>query len=579
LGAVASAHSKWSDAAEVQLPVWTPATTEAFATYGVIDQGAISQPVKTPEGVFPQLGGLEVTTSSTAVQTLTDAVLYLVRYPYECSEQMASRVLAVVGLKDVLSAFKAEGLPPPNEIVASVKRDVEMLRRLQNSDGGWGFWRRGDESWPFVSLHVAHALARAKEKGFDVPAETIESALPYLKDIERHIPHDYPVDAKRALVAYSLYVRQRLGDGDADKAKKLISQAGGVEKLPLEAVAWVWPVLASKGADAREVSAIRNLVANRIEETAGSAHFVTSYNDGNYLLLHSDRRVDALVLEGLILDQPKSEIIPKLVTGLLGHRTKGHWQSTQENAWVLLALDKYFNTYEKTTPDFIAKVWLGARYAGEHPFKGRTTERHAIGVPMRWLVEKGSATSDLVLAKEGAGRLYYRIGMSYAPTDLRPPARDNGFVVTRTYEAVDDKDDVRRDADGTWRVKTGARVRVRLNMVAPARRTHVALVDPLPAGLEALNPALAVKGEVPRDPKAQAQQPGWWWWRPWYEHQNMRDERVEAFTSLLWEGVHPYSYVARATTPGQFVVPPPKAEEMYEPETFGRGAGDRLVVE
>jgi len=51
----------------------------------------------------------------------------------------------------------------------------------------------------------------------------------------------------------------------------------------------------------------------------------------------------------------------------------------------------------------------------------------------------------------------------------------------------------------------------------------------------------------------------------------MRDERVEAFSALLWEGVHKYEYVARATTPGNFVVPPPKAEEMYMPETFGRG--------
>ena len=58
-----------------------------------------------------------------------------------------------------------------------------------------------------------------------------------------------------------------------------------------------------------------------------------------------------------------------------------------------------------------------------------------------------------------------------------------------------------------------------------------------------------------------------------------RDDRVEAFTSLLWEGVWEYSYVARATTPGSFVVPPARAEEMYSPETFGRTATDRLVVD
>jgi alpha-2-macroglobulin len=122
-----------------------------------------------------------------------------------------------------------------------------------------------------------------------------------------------------------------------------------------------------------------------------------------------------------------------------------------------------------------------------------------------------------------------------------------------------------------------------VTMVAPTRRYHVALVDPLPAGLEALNPALAVTGSVPRDAKDSSGTAGrgdyWWWYGPWYQHENLRDERVEAFTTMLWEGVYTYSYVARATTPGTFVVPPPKAEEMYHPETFGRGASDKLVVE
>ena len=84
-----------------------------------------------------------------------------------------------------------------------------------------------------------------------------------------------------------------------------------------------------------------------------------------------------MILEALILDQPKSDVIPKIVTGLLAHRTAGHWSNTQENAFVLLALDKYFNTFEKATPDFVARAWLGERYAGEHAFKGRTTERTA----------------------------------------------------------------------------------------------------------------------------------------------------------------------------------------------------------
>ena len=587
---VGAASGSAADAAEVELPVWTPATTEAFATYGEIDEGSVVQPVRAPSGVVPEFGGLEVTTSSTALQALTDAVLYLVAYPFECAEQLSSRVLAVAALRDVLAAFQAEGLPRPDEIEAAVKRDVDRLRALQNGDGGFAFWRRGDPSWPYVSIHVAHALSRAKAKGFPVPDDTLDRSREHLREIDRHIPAEYGRDVRRTLQAYALAVRALLDDPDPGRARSLVREAG-VEGLSFEALGWVLPVLSKDAASAAEVAAIRRRLANNVSETAGAAHFAVSYGDGAHLLLHSDRRADAILLEALIADQPRSDLIPKLVQGLLAHRTAGRWTNTQENVFVLLALDRYFQAYEGTTPDFVARTWLGERYAGSHAFRGRTTERHHLAIPMPFLRE-GKGAPDLLLAKEGPGRLYYRIGLRYAPESLVLEPLDRGFTVERSYEGADDPKDVRRDPDGTWRIRAGARVRVRLTMVAPSRRYHVALVDPLPAGLEPLNPALAVTGALPGDGGTEVTpigapglggpgRPGlWWWWsRPWFDHQNLRDERAEAFSSLLWEGVHTYRYVGRATTPGTFVVPPPKAEEMYAPETFGRGATDRVVIE
>lgn len=575
LGAVTGT---FADAAEFDLPVWTPATTEAFATYGEIDKGAIAQPVQAPSDVVTQFGGLDISTSSTAVQALTDAVLYLVAYPFECAEQLSSRVLAVAALRDVLAAFKADGLPPAEEIVAAVARDLERLSKLQNSDGGFGFWRRGDESWPWVSIHVAHAMGRAKAKGFEVPADMIARSLSYLKDVRRHMPSWYTEDTRRALEAYALYTRAVLGDRDTARSRKLLDEMG-LDKAPLESVGFLLSVLAPDADSKADVDRMVRHLENRATEEAGTAHFVTSYGDGSYVLLHSDRRADGILLEAMIAARPDSDLIPKVVRGLMAHRTAGRWGNTQENAFVLLALDRYFNTYEKETPDFVARVWLDGQLAGDHTFKGRTTEQAEIAIPMAWLAEKPGPRA-LVLGKEGPGRLYYRLGMRYAPKSLKLDASDHGFTVERSYEGVDDPKDVAQDEDGTWRVKAGAKVRVRLTMVAPTRRYHVALVDPLPAGLEPMNPALAVTGSLPQDPQEQQGRGGYWWWyRTWYEHQNLRDERVEAFTTLLWEGVHTYTYVARATTPGTFVVPPTKAEEMYHPETFGRAASDRLVVQ
>jgi uncharacterized protein YfaS (alpha-2-macroglobulin family) len=294
------------------------------------------------------------------------------------------------------------------------------------------------------------------------------------------------------------------------------------------------------------------------------------------------------LLEALIKADANNDLIPKLVRGLLDQRTAGRWSNTQENVFILLALDKYFNAFEKVTPDFVTRVWFGQTYAGEQPFKGRSVDSNLLNVPMNYLLEQNGA-ANLLLDKQGAGRLYYRIGMKYAPKNLNLKPADYGFTVLRKYEAIDNADDVKQNTDGSWIIKSGARVRVRLTMVASARRYHVALVDPLPAGLEILNPELAVTETIPQDNGGNSPVieygsksfgHGYYNWRwTWFEHQNFRDERAEAFSSLLWEGVYKYTYVTRATTPGTFVVPPAKAEEMYHPETFGRTGTDFVKVE
>jgi alpha-2-macroglobulin len=571
---VAAVSGAYADAATISLPVYTPATTEAFATYGVIDSGAIAQPVQYPTGVFPQYGGLEISTSSTALHALTDAVLYLTTYPYECSEQLASRILGIAALRDVLTAFKAEGLPEPAKLEATVARDIEALRGMQNDDGGFPYWQRGFESSPFNTVHVAHALVRAREKGYDVPDELLQPALAYLKNIENYYPTWYSPDTRRTLSAYAIFVRDLAGDRDTQKAETLLREAG-VENLSLDAIGWLWPLVENE----TRLEEIRRHVGNRVVETPGAANFTIGYDDQTYLLLASNRRTDAILLNALMNDNPDSDLIPKVVNGLLAHRTKGRWGNTQENVFVLLSLDRYFNTYESQTPDFVARIWLGDTYAGAGTFEGRSTDQVEIGIPMAYVLdETEGGMQDLIISKEGAGRLYYRLGLRYAPTDLNMPPVDMGFVVQRSYEGVDNPEDVYKDAEGRWHIKAGAKVRVKLTMVADNRRYHVALVDPLPAGLEIINPALAVSGSVPQDPDVNVRY-GWWWWGPWYEHQNLRDHRAEAFASLLWDGVYTYSYIARATTPGTFVVPPAKAEEMYSPEVFGRSAGDVVIVE
>lgn len=572
---VAAVSGDLADAATIALPVYTPATTEAFATYGTVDEGSVAQTVLAPEGVFPQFGGLEVNTSATALQALTDAVIYLNGYRYESADALASRILAIAAVRDVLEAFSADRLPPAAELDARVAKDIDALLGLQTDSGGFAIWRRTSETVPYHSIQDTHALVEARANGYAVPADRLVHALQYVGDIESHYPSWYTQKLRDTLSAYALHVRHAAGDRDAVKANQLYRRAG--DGLGLDAVAWLWPVLTDPDADAE----IERLFRNRVTETAGAATFTTNYGEDAYLILHSDRRTDGIILDALITQAPGSDLIPKVVAGLLGNQTRGRWNNVQENSFILLALNNYFDAFETSTPDFVARIWLGDLYAAEHVFEGRTTDRDETVVPMAELIAQAAdGETRLVVSKVGEGRLYYRLGLRYAPEDLDVDPLDRGFAVQRIYEAVDDPEDVRRDADGTWNIRAGAEVRVRLTMVADSRRTHVALVDPLPAGFEALNPFLAVTGPLPPDEPFAGESVGRgvWWWR-WYEHQNLRDDRAEAFVSLLWAGTYEYSYVARATTPGVFVVPPTRAEEIYAPETFGRAGSDLVIVE
>jgi len=568
---VAASSGAFTDAADGELPVYTPATAEAFATYGVVDGGSVSQPFAEPQDVFPQFGGLEITTSSTAVAALTDAVIYMNEYRYESSDAFASRIIAIVSLDDILTAFEAEQLPSPDELRAMMTTDIARLQNLQNSDGGFPYWRRGRDSIPYNTVQATHALLLAEQAGYAVDEQVLANAKFYLANIEDFYTPWYSEPTKRFISAYALHVRDLAGDRDVQKATGLYTRAG--DDIELDAAAWLWPVLADTEIDAE----IELLLNNRVTETPNAATFATNYQEQAWVLLHSDRRTDAIVLSALVSQRPESDLVLKTLNGLLSARDRrGHWNNVQENSFVLLAGAAYFETFEDVDPSFIARAWLGETYTLEHDYEGRSTDRNLTIVPMAELVDVGD--TDIVLARDGSdGRLYYRLGLRYAPTDFELEPRDQGFVVQRRYEAIDNNDDVVQADDGSWTVRAGARVRVRLTMVADSRRTHVALIDPIPAGFEIVNPALATSEPIPQADPSESTYSGYWWYR-WFDHQNLRDDRAEAFSTWLGAGSYEYTYLARATTPGTFVTPPTRAEQIYEPEVFGRGASTTVTI-
>lgn len=590
IAVAAAADPGSADAVQIELPVYTPSTSEGFASYGTLEANSVlAQRLQTPTGVIDAFGGLQVSTSSTALTRLSDALGYLAEYDYGSSDALATQVLAIASVGSVLQSFSIPELPSPDALRKQVNGNVDTLVRMQNDDGGYPYWTKGDKSQPFNSIQATQALLVAKANGFDGSSAArrdaaVQRALPYLEKIDAALPAEASRQTRDVINAYALAVRSAAGQSVTGAADKLAAERGAA--LPISAVAWLLPVVS----DGPRAELLR-LITNAAADDAGSVTFTEKVVDDSWTVLQSDPRTDALVLDALLAVKPDSDLVGKVVKGLMSQQRGGRWNNLQDNAFVLMAVRSYYDRYEKADPDFVGRVWLGDTFAGEHTFTGRSTEQATLNIPTAELTKRGDTA--VTLANKGSGRMYYRLSLATAPSDLDIAALDRGFVVSRSYSGVDDPGDVTRDAKGVWHIKAGARVRVNLTMVSRSARSHVALTDPLPAGLEGLNAELATTaadlggapdvrpaGETAGATGAGAAtsvggvRPNGYW----YDHQNLRDDRAEAFTPWLQGGVYSYSYLAAATVPGTFVVPPTKAEQRYAPETFGRSGSDRVVI-
>ena len=573
-----------TDASNVELPVWEPATTESFATYGVVDDKPAFEQLVVPANVFPDVGGVELEVSSTQLQSLTDAFWYLQAYPYECAEQRSSRMLATTAMYDILDAFATPGRPTRAELAEVRAKDLQKLAKDQLPSGGWGYFPGMDVD-PFVSSQVLTAFGPSIQGKPDGFKPTRDKAIAYVtKFVDSEVAKIVKVAAKpeaergtpaaRGEIAYRVSLvaagLTALASAKADvtaRVDRLHSLATSLDAYPMDAKARLLALVAKQDRAAAMRKKLLADILSATHETASAATVTAAFTEAERLLLVSPVKTSALALDALMREAPETPLVPKLARGVLDGRSSGRWRTTQDNLVVLSAMRRYFELYEKIEPNFTSKLWLGKAAYAQTAFLGRSGKRGVASAT--WSELAPGSTHDLAITKDGPGRMYYRVGITYAPTQKDLAALDAGFVVRRTYTAVDDPADVATLPDGRIRVKLGARVLVRVQAVASAPRHAVAVSDPMPAGFEAVNTALATAERAAPTIGDDSR----WGFRA------LRDNRAEAFSMNLPEGTHQLSYTVRATTPGTFVAAPAKAEEMYSPETFGRSSGVTVVIE
>ena len=572
---VSAFNAQLQDHVQLEIPVFTPAAKESFATYGIVEDEMVLQNFKWPANVHSDFGALSVSVSSTLLNSLADGYLDTFTSQWLSTESLASRIMASSALRDVMPVFSLPDLPSAQEIDKSVQANILKVEDYQNPDGGFPLWPRKAsyaESWPFASVYVLHALIEARAAGYEVSDQVLTNGLSYLVDIRSKFPNYYSQLTRDLIEAYALYIRALQNDVDIKAALRILNSMDW-QLQSGEALAWVIQVLSMSAGNEEQVLDIWGFLLDRVEETAGKANFATGYREEQgHLILNSNKRTSAIMLQALIRTQPEIELMPKLVAGLLADRRRGHWGSTQSNVFVILAMRDYYRRFEDIEPDFKGRVWLDETLIYDEAFIGRSLATKQAFLPNAWLAEE--QPEKILLQRQGAGRMYYRLGLVYVPIDFLLDPVERGFTVLRSYKGLDDPADVWQDENGVWHIRLGARVGINVTLVAIGPRYHVSLTSPLPAGLELINPVL--RGvSPPSDPFAN---PVTWYYGPWYDYQQLLDERAQAVATYLPGGVYEYHLEARATTSGTFVVPPATALEQYTPETFGHTATDRVVV-
>lgn len=546
------------------IPVFNFTAIENVGTSGMITSAdSITENIQLPTAINFDDANLSIEVSPSLAASMESGLTYLEDYPYLCMEQTVSRFLPNV---ITTRALQAAGIPSPkqNALDTNVNSALQRIYAKQLYDGGWNWWD-GELSDPQTSAYVVYGLIEAKESGYDISETVLNNSINYLKN---NLPDLRRNDASWQYNrhAFMLYVLARAGELGAGQTNFIFEHRASLDSYGEAYLAQAMYLLDAE--DARISTLLSDLATATVQSAAG-AHWEETTKD--YWNWNSDTRTTAIVLNAFVQIDPKNPINANAVRWLMAHRDGGHWYSTQETTWSLIALTNWLVESKEYETDYKYAIGLNDKLLQEgQSNKDNLTDTVNLQVQLEDLLKE--QVNSLVLTRgRGTGNLYYTAYLSTSlPVESIQPL-DQGMSLSREYFTLDDL------KTPITEIARGELVKVRLTVVVPAAVHYIVIDDPLPAGMEAIDESLAADTAVPSSYTVQDYKDrGWGWW--YFSHIELRDEKIVLSSDYLPAGTYVYTYIARASTAGTFKVIPPTASEFYFPDVGGRGAGSVFVV-
>jgi uncharacterized protein YfaS (alpha-2-macroglobulin family) len=451
------------------------------------------------------------------------------RYPFGCSEQIASRALPLLYVNDLAGAAH---LALDIAVDQRIRDSIDRLLARQGSNGSFGLWSAGgDDVW--LDAYVTDFLTRARERGFAVPDIGFKLALDRLRNFVGNA-EDPAKDGGRNL-AYALYVLARNGAAPVGDLRyfadtKLDAIATPIAKAQIAAALGM---LGDRARAERVYAAALASIAPRPVLDYGRHDYGSVLRDAAALVM--------LASEG---GAPRATITGA-VERVEAARNLTPYTSTQENAWMVLAARALAKDAQTVALDVGGEKTQGA---------------------LNRNLRAGDLQQPLKVTNSGEAAVQAVVTVSGAPL-VPEPAAENGFKIERKYYTLDGQ------ATDATKARQNDRFAVVLKITEPQPQFgRVIVADYLPAGFEIDNPRLVSSGDTGTLAWIEdAQEP---------VNSEFRDDRFSAaFERKSGDAsVFTVAYVVRAVSPGRYVHPQAYVEDMYRPDRFGRTASGTVEV-
>jgi len=479
-----------------------------------------------PRVLYPDLAEQQVAASSSPLVLIDGLSSYLEHFPHGCTEQVVSQVFPLVGLM-THPAFAPHATDNKQRFATLIAR----LRQRQMANGGFCFWPGGSEVAEFPSVYAMHFLLEAGQLGYAVPTDLMTRGQDYLRDYVGK----RPADLEQARVrAYATYLLTRMGEVTTNYLVNLQTW-----------LATNHPKTWRQDLTAAYMAASYSLLHKRDDATA----LISRYHLGGKSsdtgdVFHSPLTRDAQYVYLLAKHFPgrAAKLDGKTLLRFVEPVFRGRY-NTVSAAYTILALGAYGQLQDSPLRDEAIRITAVDAQGQEQ----------ALPVTAAPLPQASFATDTAGVLLSAGTPLFHLLSQAGFDRELpQAPVRDK-LEIVREY--------LDRDGEPITRARQGQEVTVRLRVRALGKPvSNVAVTDLLPGGFEVL------RDSVPRTVTG---------WRA--DYVDVREDRV-IFYGRFDTSARELSYRAKVTASGEFVIPPPFAEAMYDRAVRASGVSGRFSV-